>query len=125
MNRTAIALSALLLGAASTAQGQQATEPPIPLGQLPGMSGKTTLMGTVGSVNGSDRSLAVQSAAGSQAVKTTPATRIWFDHSAAGQPPVAATIADLRPGQRIEVKFTDPSQRTTADRIKVAAATPP
>lgn len=125
MNRTAIALSALLLVAALTAQGQQATERFIPLGHSPGMSGKTTLMGTIGSVNGSDRSLAVQSAAGSQAVKTTPATRIWLDRSAAGQPTVAATIADLRPGQRIEVKFTDPSQRTTADWIKVTAGTPP
>jgi hypothetical protein len=125
MNHLRRALSCLALGLASIAQGQQATERFVPLGQSPGLSGIATLIGTIGAVDGGNASLAVQSGAGSRAVKLTRTTRIWLDRSAAGQPTLVATMADLRPGQRIEVKFTDASNRTTADWIKIDAATPP
>lgn len=125
MNPLRIALFALLTGAASLVHGQQATERFVPLGQSPGLSGKSTLIGTIGTVDSRNASLAVQSGAGSQPVKVTPATRIWLDRSAARQSTLVATLADLRPGQRIEVKFTDAIGRTTADWIKVDAGTPP
>jgi hypothetical protein len=125
MNPLRIALFTLILGVASMAQGQQATERFVPLGQSPGMSGKTTLIGSIGAVDSRNASLAVQSGAGSQPVKVTKTTRIWLDRSAARQSTQVATMADLRPGQRIEVKFTDAANRTTADWIKIDAGTPP
>ena len=125
MNPLRIALLTWILGTASMAHGQEATERFVPLGQSPGMSGIATLIGSIGAVDSRNASLAVQSGAGSQPVKVTPATRIWLDRSAARQSTLVATLADLRPGQRIEVKFTDAIGRTTADWIKVDAGTPP
>lgn len=116
--------AALLLGAISLAQAQKATERFIPLGQSPGASGKTTIIGTVGAVDVAGRSLSVQSATGSQRVGVTDTTRIWLDHGAAGQPTRVGTLADLRGGRRVEVKFSDANTRTTAEWIKVDAAAP-
>jgi hypothetical protein len=119
-----MALFTLLLGALSVAHGQKATERFVPLGQSPGVSGKTTLIGTIATVDSRAGSLAVQSAAGSQPVRMTSETRMWLDRSAAGQTTLVATMADLRPGRRIEVKFVDPNNRTTADWIKIDAGAP-
>ncbi len=124
MNPRRMALFTLLLGATSIAHGQEATERFVPIGKSPGVSGKTTLIGTIGTVDSGSRSLAVQSASGSQPVKMTPATRIWLDRSAAGQSTLVATMADMRPGQRVEVKFTDPNAGITADWIKIDAGAP-
>ena len=124
MKRRSIILYTLLPAAATIAHAQRTTERYIPLGQSPGLSGKVTVIGTVGAVDGGDRSLAVQSGAGTQHVKLTNATRMWLDRSAAQQPTLSATMADLRPGRRVEVKFTDDNNRTVADWIKIDAATP-
>jgi hypothetical protein len=130
MSRRFIALFALLLATASISHGQEATERYIPLGQSPGVSGKTTLIGSVGTVDGNAKSMAVQSAgtgagASAQPVKLTPTTRIWLDRSAAGQSTVAGTMADLRPGRRVEVKFVDERNRSAAEWIKIDAGAPP
>jgi len=117
-------LTLLLLGAATAACAQRTTERYIPLGQSPGMSGNVTLIGNVGTVDSVDRSLAVQSGAGAQRVKLTDKTRMWLDRSAARQSTQPATMADLRAGRRIEVKFTDESNRSTAEWIKIDAAVP-
>jgi len=122
--RRSILLFTLLCGAGTLAHAQRTTERYIPLGQSPGMSGKTTLIGTVSAFDSGERSLAVQSAAGSQRVKLTDATRLWLDRSAAGQPTLVATPAELRAGRRIEVKLGDAGGRGTAEWIKIDAATP-
>lgn len=120
-----IALLMALLGVASLAHGQEATERFVPLGQSPGLSGSVTLIGRIGAVDSRNATLSVQSGAGLQAVIVARKTRIWIDRSAARQPTVVAALTDLRPGQRIEVKFADAAGRTTADWIKVEAGTPP
>jgi hypothetical protein len=125
MTRRWITLFALLCSAMSIGHGQEATERYIPLGQSPGVSGKTTLIGSVGAVDSAAGSMAVQSGAGAQPVKLTPKTRIWLDRSAARQSTLAGTIADLRPGRRVEVKFADERSRSAAEWIKVDAGTPP
>jgi hypothetical protein len=117
-------LTLLLLGSLTTANAQRTTERYIPIGQSPGVSGKVTLIGTVGTVDSADRSLAVQSSTGPLRVKLTDKTRMWLDRSAAQQSTQVATMTDLRAGRRIEVKFTDDSHRTTADWIKIDAAAP-
>jgi hypothetical protein len=118
-------LFALLLTAAAGAHGQQATERFIPIGQSPGVSGKSTMIGTVSALDAGTRTLSVQSAAGAQRVKLSDQTRLWLDRSAAQQSTQTATVADLRAGRRVEVKFADESARTTAEWIKVEAGTPP
>ena len=124
MKRRLITLMALLVGSATLVHAQRSTERYIPLGQSPGLSGKSTLMGLVAAVDSADRSLAVQTAAGPQRFKVTDKTRLWLDHSAAKQATQIATLADLRPGRRVEVKFDDGSSSGTAEWIKIDAATP-
>jgi hypothetical protein len=122
--RSIILFTAALLGAAIVpAHAQRTTERYIPLGASPGVSGKVTLIGTVSGVDSSGV-VVVQSAAGTQRVKLTDATHLWLDRSAAQQPTTTATATDLRPGRRIEVKFSDDRARTTAEWIKIDAAAP-
>jgi hypothetical protein len=117
---------ALVLGVVAFAHAQKTTERFIPLGQSPGVSGKTTVIGTIGTVDAAAKSLAVQSDAGPQRFTVTDATRIWLDRSAARQSTQTGTWADLRPGRRVEVKFPDGdgAPRTSAEWIKVDAAAP-
>lgn len=120
--KTPLIALALGLGLLASAAAQQTTERFIPLGQSPGLSGKVTLIGTVDAVDAAAKSLAVRSGAQSQRVAVADSTRIWLDRSAARQPTQAGTLADLRPGRRVEVKFRDEPTRTTAEWIKVDAA---
>lgn len=125
MRRRPITLfAALCLGLVATGRAQRTTERYIPLGQSPGLSGKVTLIGTVAAFDDGRRSVSVQSPAGTQAVQLTDATRLWLDRSAAKQPSVSATAAELRLGRRVEVKFADPGGRGNAEWIKIDAATP-
>jgi hypothetical protein len=121
-NRPLLArLAALVLLAALpfATQAQQATERFIPLGASPGVSGKMAMMGTV--VGYADGVLTLSSPAypAPQRVRLTAATHIWLDRGAARQSSTAGSTADLRPGRRVEVKFTDPSRREVADWVKV------
>jgi hypothetical protein len=125
MKRQLMTMLVLSLGLVSFVHGQKTTERFIPLGQSPGVSGKTSVIGTIAAVDAATRSLSVQSGTGSQRCSVTDATRIWLDRSAAKQPTQEGTMADLRPGRRVEVKFADDKTCAVAEWIKVdAAATP-
>jgi hypothetical protein len=125
MKRQLMTMLALLLGIVSFAGAQKTTERFIPLGQSPGVSGTTSVIGTITTVDAATKSLSVQSSAGSQRFNVTDATRIWLDRSAAKQPTQEGTLADLRPGRRVEVKFLGENTRTTAEWVKVDATSAP
>lgn len=103
---------------------QRATEGYIPIGQSPGISGKTAMMGTIISIEGEMLTVASPAYPSPQRMRLLPASRIWVDRSAARQPNVAGAATDLRPGRRVEVKFTDSERRDAIDWVKVEAATP-
>jgi hypothetical protein len=118
-------LCAALLGFAAIAAAQEATERFIPMGQSPGLSGRSTLIGTVVAFDNGMLDISVPPNAATQRVRVTPATRIWLDRSAAKQPSVTGTAAELRAGRRIEVKRADAAPPAAADWIKIEAAVAP
>jgi hypothetical protein len=96
-------LSLLVAGPPGLA-AQEMTEQYIPIGQSPGLSGKSTVIGKLQAVNPRDQTCAVAAASGTVNVKITEKTKIWLDRSQLRRPNVKGTLADMRPGATVEVK---------------------
>jgi hypothetical protein len=106
------------LGSVFEAVAQEATEMYIPIGQSPGISNKTSVVGTVQALNAAARTLTVTGPSGPQTFVITAKTRIWLDKSAQKQANQYGSLADLQQGRRVEVK---PQPAGRADWIKVQA----
>jgi hypothetical protein len=123
-----VGMAALLWGEPGAANAQKMTEQFIPVGQSPGLSGKSTVIGKLQSVNPREQTCAVAGATGPLNVKVTERTKIWLDRSKLQQPNVTGTFADLRPGATVEVK-PEGSQRGVssgpAEWIKVQIVASP
>jgi hypothetical protein len=109
----------LWLGCLAQVHGQEMTEIYIPIGQSPGVSGKSSLSGTIDSVNLQKQTLAVSGLTGIQAVVLTDRTRIWLDRSQARLSNQIGTLANLQKGLKVEVKFRDADQKRVAEWVKV------
>ena len=107
------------LGNAAQAIAQEATEMYIPIGQSPGISSKTTVIGTVQALNAAARTVTVAGSSGAQTFEVTEKTRIWLDKSALRQANQGGSLADLRQGRRVEVKPLPAGAKSGADWIKV------
>ena len=118
----ALLLGAALAGAAGPALSQQATERYIPVGQSPGVSGKSAMMGTVAGYEGDMLIVTSPAYATPQRVRMAPGTRIWLDRSASKQTAMPGAVSDLKPGRRVEVKFIDGPRRDSVEWVKVAEA---
>jgi hypothetical protein len=123
-----VGMAALLWGDPPAANAQKMTEQFIPVGQSPGLSGKSTVIGKLQSVNPREQTCAVAGDTGPLNVKVTERTKIWLDRSKVQQPNVNGTFADLRPGATVEVK-PEGSQRGVssgpAEWIKVQIVSSP
>ncbi|MBI5721468.1 MAG: hypothetical protein HZC37_27675 [Burkholderiales bacterium] len=117
----ALTLCGALAAAAPAALAQRATERFIPLGQSPGVSGKTAMMGTVVRYANGMLTLSSPGYPAPQQVRVSAATEIWLDRSALRQSNVTGTPADLVAGRRIEIRFVDPATRQAAAWIKIQA----
>jgi hypothetical protein len=85
--------------------GQQSTEMFVPIGQSPGLSGRT-MLGTVDSVDVARGTLTMTNAAGERyTVRVGEKTWIWLDRSGVRQPNGEGSLSDCEPGQRIEVYY--------------------
>jgi len=115
------AILVVLAASGSHAHGQEATERFIPIGQSPGQSGKTTLIGSIQSVDAQGRQLTISTAAGASKISVTERTKIWIDRSASKQTNSLGGVADLQAGRRVEVKW-DAKDKSRAEWIKVEAA---
>jgi len=115
------AILVVLAASSSHAHGQEATERFIPIGQSPGQSGKTTLIGSIQSVDAQGRQLTISTAAGVSKISVTERTKIWIDRSASKQTNSLGSVADLQAGRRVEVKW-DAKDKSRAEWIKVEAA---
>ena len=115
------AILVVLAASGSHAHGQEATERFIPIGQSPGQSGKTTLIGSIQSVDAQGRQLTISTAAGVSKISVTERTKIWIDRSASKQTNSLGSVADLQAGRRVEVKW-DAKDKSRAEWIKVEAA---
>ena len=110
---------ALLCGI-SLAHGHKATEIFIPLGQSPGLSSKYTYVGKIDGINKQQRTIK----AGGLTIKITDTTKIWLDHSKLKRTNQAGRLADLKQGQRIEIKYRDPDRKQVAAWVKVEVTQP-
>jgi hypothetical protein len=121
MKRSAIAIAwtAALLGWASSAHGQRLTEQFIPLGQSPGISGVLSDTGEIEAADVQRRTVTVRNPEGSRTIQVGPRTRIWLDRSQQRETNAVGSMADLRPGRKVEVRYVDVETKDTADWIKV------
>jgi hypothetical protein len=107
------------LGGAPRVFGQEATEMYIPIGQSPGVSNKTSLLGTIQAVDLKNRTLTVSSSKGARTVKITKRTHIWIDQSQKKQPNRACAPSELKPGRKVEVNLGKNNPTSVAKWIKV------
>lgn len=120
LNRyVALTILTLAVGRAGAAFGQEATEMYIPIGQSPGVSNKTSLLGTIQAVDLKNRTLTVSSSKGARTVKITKRTQIWIDQSQKKQPNRACALTELRPGRKVEVNLGTGNPTAVAKWIKV------
>lgn len=122
MRTRSVIISAVvtLLMSAAAAQAQEATERFIPVGQSPGLSSHYTYMGTIERVDTASQTVTVSGPQGQRTIAITQNTKIWLDRSALKQTALTGTIADLREGTIVEVKYTDYQTKDRAAWIKVA-----
>ena len=115
----ALVIVVVALAGVSEAFGQQATEMYIPIGQSPGVSGKSTLLATIESVDAGKRTLTVSGPAGSRKFQLADRTLIWIDRSAQKQRNQTGTLADLQRGRKVEIKPDEGAGQAVAKWIKV------
>ncbi len=115
----AVALVSVWLYGVAIAPGQEATEIFIPLGQSPGLSNKSSVIGPIDSVDERGRSVSITAASGPLTAQITDRTRIWRDRSLLKLTNQVGTFADLRKGRKVEVKFEPGEGKRAADWVKV------
>ena len=94
----------VLAGMALSANAQKTTEKFIPIGKSPGVSGVSTYIGRIDSVDVAERTVTIRGEGLLQSVEISGETKIWLDLSKYKTKNRAATLQDLRKGHRIEVK---------------------
>jgi len=115
-----IGISILLWGGLPDAHGQKATEMFIPVGQSPGLSGRYTVIGRVETVNAKDRTVTIIGSSGTRTASMTSRTQIWLDRSKLRLSNQKGTLADLRKGLTVEVKYANgEKEKGVAEWIKV------
>ncbi len=122
--RKATFLLALLVLLAPEALGQRAAERYIPIGKSPGLSGKYTYMGRIGTVDAKGRTVGGKA----WSATVTERTRIWVDRSKLGRSNTTGAFADLKAGAVVEVKYVGRERGKSsgpADWIKVEIAPGP
>jgi hypothetical protein len=101
------------------AAAQKSTEMFIPIGQSPGLAGKTSI-GTIESVNVETQELVVIDGGVRRTIHCNELTRVWVDRSAEKRPNETGSLASCRAAQRVEVKFVDNAKDSgLAEWIKV------
>jgi hypothetical protein len=117
--RLGVGLGVALLGSASLAHGQRATERFIPIGHSPGVSGTLSTIGIIVAVDPEQRRIRVAGPAGPVTVRIEDSTRIWIDRHALGLGPTTGSFEDCREDRRAEVKYADPDTREVAEWVKL------
>jgi len=122
-------LGVLLALPASALFAQAAMEMFIPIGDSHGVSNIYSIIGKIATVNQENRSLTVSDSSGVTYLVTIPnEAPVWLDRSKAQGKNEVGSLADLQPGQTVEVKYKgDPATRgtsLTADWVKVEVTRP-
>ena len=106
------------------AYGQKSTEVFIPIGESPGLSGKYSVIGKIGSFDSETRILTIHGEDGELRIRITDETKIWLDNSAAKKTSKTGSQADCQQGRMCEVKYAYAGKTRTdrAEWIKIRTA---
>lgn len=107
----------------ASALGHIGTERYIPIGQSPGVSGKTSYIGQIESADVATRTMTMSSDKGTYRVRMNDETRIYVDRSSQRKTNLRGGYEDCQPGRRIEVKFRNNDPDQPAEWVKVDAGT--
>jgi len=116
---SAVIAIVLMLSIIPVIYGQKSTEQYIPIGKSPGITRKYSMMGEIEQYDPATKSLTVTSSSGKTAMKVTDETRIYLDRSKLRQRNIKGNFSDLQKGRKVEVKYKNPQNKTTADWIKI------
>jgi hypothetical protein len=89
--------------AAESIYAHEMTEKYIPVGAYQSLRSAKTHLGTITSVNETDRTLTLRTDTGEQTYKVTENTKIWLDRSQLKETNLDGTLADCKPGMTAEV----------------------
>jgi hypothetical protein len=115
----AIMVTAIFCCIACNTYAQKETELFIPIGQSPGVSGKFSVMGRLGSVTTRDSTMALGMPSGLILSKMNAQTKIYLDRSKLKLTNIKGTPADIKPGMMVEIKYVDNRRGGLIEWIKV------
>jgi len=107
----------------TSAQAQRATEVLIPIGQSPGVSGISSVIGTIASCDQSSGIVTISTQKEQHTATLSTETKIYLDRSAAKKSGTLGSRSDCQRGRRAEVKFVYEGETRTArvEWIKIQA----
>lgn len=114
-------LSFFLFSGFSTAFAQKATEVYIPIGKSPGVSEKTSVIGTIETIDEENMTITIKSGSESYTGKVTDKTIVYLDKTKSKKSNTTGTLADCKPGSYCEMKYTYENHEQTdkVDWIKL------
>jgi hypothetical protein len=98
---------------------QKETEVFIPIGKSPGVSGKYSMICTVQTIQMNDSIMTIKQDSGNMNLMITEQTKVYLDKSRLKLQNKKGTVADIKPGMTMEVKYIDNKPGNPIDWIKV------
>ena len=127
--RTLIVIAAaLLLWPVGHAHAQKATEIYIPIGKSPGLSGKTTVIGRIRSIDIRRMTMVVAGPDRNWQAVISDRTQIWLDRTTYRLTNLIGSPQDCKPGLLVEIKYEGnrgPEHGGHCEWVKVQPAPPP
>ncbi len=114
-----IILTTILCWASYGIYAQKETEVFIPLGKSPGVSGKYSVMGKVGTVNTVDSTITIAQDATNKTIKITAGTEIYLDKSKLKLTNKKGSFADIKEGLMVEAKYKNNKPDGLIEWLKV------
>jgi hypothetical protein len=99
---------------AGPARAQKATEMLIPIGQSPGLSGISSVIGTIVSCDAATGVVTIAGDKEQHTATVTKETKIWLDRSVTRRGGVLGSLSDCQKGRRSEVKYLYEGKTRTA-----------
>ena len=110
---------AILCAVSFCLHAQKETEVFIPIGKSPGVSGKYSMICKVEMVKTKDSVMTINQESGVMNLNLTEQTKVYLDKSKLKLQNTKGTLADIKPGRTMEVKYVDNKPNNPVDWIKV------
>ena len=118
-NRKPWLLTVILCAFTFCLHAQKETEVFIPIGKSPGVSGKYSMVCKVEMVKTNDSIMTIRQESGVMNLEMTEQTKVYLDKSKLKLKNEKGTLADIKPGMTMEVKYVDNKPGNPVDWIKL------